>query len=136
MDWLHNSKTMLSHEDFTDDVIGFVYLINYTDGKKYIGKKLIRGYRRLKPTLAQLAIRKNYVRTEMVDLPFTKYEGSSKETEGHIVLNKTILTLCDSKINLTYYEMKEMFARNVLLDETYLNKNISGKLFRGKITEC
>ena len=45
MDWLHNGKPIYSHDDFTDDVIGFCYKITYSNSKCYIGKKLIRSER-------------------------------------------------------------------------------------------
>jgi len=133
LNWLHLGKPIYGHDDFTDDVIGFVYEITYSNGKKYIGKKLIRSMRRLKPTKAQLAIRKNYKRVEVKNLPFVKYDGSSKETDGLIIAKKEIIELCSDKINLTYCEMKHMILNNVLCDDKYLNGNILGKFFKGKI---
>ena len=130
---MHNGKEMLSHSDFTDDVIGFVYGIKYTDGTFYIGKKLIRSIVKLKPTKEQLKIRKNYVRKEWRDKPFAKYEGSSSNTKGLTVQSKKILELCSDKLNLTYCEIKWMMSLDVLCDDRYHNENILGKFFKGKI---
>ena len=124
---------MLKHSDFTKDVVGFIYCITYTNGKKYIGEKLIRAARRLKPTKEQLAIRKNFKRVEIKNIPFAKYEGSSKATDGLIISKKEILELCSDKVNLSYCERKWQMRLDVLVDETYLNKNIGGTYFRGKI---
>jgi len=132
--WIHNNKEMLSHDDFTEDVVGYIYCITYTNGQKYIGKKLIRSIVKLKPTKAQLAIRKNYKRMEMKDKPFVKYNGSSKESVGLTVAKKEIIELCSDKINLTYAEMKHQVMCNVLTDEKYINANIGGKFFSGRIT--
>ena len=135
MNWIHNGKEILSHEDLSDDVVGFVYLITYTNGKKYVGKKLVRGIRKLRPTKKQLAIRKNYKRTEEQDLPFTNYNGSSKMSEGLTIQSKEILELCSDKLNTTYCETKWLMRLDVLCDETYLNENIAGTYYRGKITK-
>ena len=133
MHWLHNNKEMKSHDDFSDDVVGFIYRISYTNNKVYIGKKLIRSLVRVKPTKAQLAIRKNYKRMEWKNKPFAKYNGSSKESVGLTIAKKEIIELCSDKINLTYAEMKHQVMCSVLTDDTYINANIAGKFFRGKI---
>ena len=133
--WTHNEKPMLSHKDFTDDVIGFIYRITYSDGRMYIGSKLIRAVRKLKPTKAQLAIRKNYSRKEMVDLSFVKYAGSSKNTKGLEIVSKEIIEVCSDKINLRYCETKHLFRNDVLCGELYLNDNINGTYFRNRITK-
>ena len=126
---------MKSHDDFTDDTIGFVYCITYTNGKKYIGEKTIRASRRLKPTKGQLAIRKNFKRVEVKNLPFAKYEGSSKETKGLTIAKKEILELCSDKVNLSYCERKWQMRLDVLVDDTYINGNIGGTYFRGRIVK-
>ena len=135
LNWTCRGKEIKDHEDFTSDVIGFIYLLTYDDGSKYIGKKLIRSERRLKPTKAQLAVRKNYVRKEVKNLPFSRYEGSVKNLpDGVKLVSKEIIELCSDKINLTYAEMKHQVMCNVLTDDKYLNSNILGKFYSGKIT--
>lgn len=131
--WIHNDKEIESHDDFTDDVVGFVYKITYTNGQKYIGKKLIRSKRRLKPTKEQLKIRKNYKRVEMKNLPFVKYAGSTKLASGLTIEKREIVELCSSKVGLAYHETKHLFDQRVLETDEYLNENIGGKFFRGNI---
>ncbi len=131
--WKHNGKEILNHDDFTDDVVGFIYRITYENNQQYIGKKLIRSLVKLKPTKEQLAIRKNYSRKEWRNKPFVRYVGSSKNTHGLAIASREILEVCSDKINLTYAEMKWMVIENAIVDEKYLNDNCLGKFFRGKI---
>ena len=133
MNWTHNGKEMLSHGDFTSDTVGFIYRIIYDDNREYIGKKLIRSNRKLKPTKKQLAIRKNYKRVERIDLKFTDYEGSSKNTVGLIISKKEIIELASSNRQLTYLESKTLFQLNVLEDDRFLNQNILGRFFKGNL---
>jgi len=133
LNWTHNGKEMLSHGDFSDCVVGFIYRIIYDDNREYIGKKLIRSNRKLKPTKKQLAIRKNYKRVERIDLKFTDYEGSSKNTVGLIISKKEIIELASSNRQLTYLESKTLFQLNVLEDDRFLNQNILGRFFKGNL---
>jgi len=41
-----------------------------------------------------------------------------------------ILRFCSNKKSLTYYELQEQFAHDVLADECSLNDNLLGKFFR------
>ena len=133
--WIHNGKEMLSHDDFTDDAVGFIYRINYENGKSYIGKKLIRSLVKLKPTKEQLAIRKNYSRKEWKNKPFVRYIGSTKSSFGLIIESREILEICSDKINLTYAEVKWMMREDVLCNEKYLNDNVLGKFYSGRIVK-
>lgn len=128
--WNHLGKDITSHDDFTDDAVGFVYRITYEDGREYIGSKLIRSLVKLKPTLEQLAKRKNYVRKEMKNKPFVNYIGSSKNTIGLKIASREILEICSSKRALTYMEAYYLFSLKVLEGEKYLNDNILGKFYR------
>jgi len=130
-----NGLEMMNHECFTSDVIGFVYRITYTNGKEYIGSKLIRSLVRLKPTKEQLSIRKNFVRKEWKNKPYAKYIGSSKNTSGLAIASREIIEVCSNKINLRYCETKWLFREDVLFGEKYLNENINGTYFKGRIEE-
>ena len=129
MDWTYKEEKVLCHDDLLPGCTDFVYLITYESGKKYIGKKTVKSVRKLKPTKAQLSIRKNYVRKELVELPFVKYEGSSKETFGHVVASKEILYQCSTKKAATYIEAGILFNESAIFGGEYLNKSISGKFF-------
>ena len=127
--WVYEDKEVTCHDDLLPGCTDFVYLITYTNGKKYIGKKTVRSVRRLKPTKKQLAIRKNYARKELKDLPFVNYEGSSKLTEGLTVAKKEILYQTAGKTAATYIEVALLFEHEVLFNSTFVNENISGKFY-------
>jgi len=116
---------------------GFVYLITYTNGKHYIGKKQFWSVTKKpfgKRKLAEMtdARAKKY---EMVtkENDWRKYVGSSKDTKGFTIKSKEILEICYDKLNLTYCEVKWMIKLDVLTDDTYVNSNILGKFYSGKI---
>lgn len=127
--WLYKEKKVKSHEDLLPECTDIVYCIYYTSGKKYVGKKAVRSMRRLKPTKAQLAIRKNFKRVEQKDVPFIDYEGSSKETVGEVVQFKEILYQCSTKKSATYIEAGILFNEDAIFTDEYLNLNIIGKFF-------
>ena len=129
MVWLYKEEQVASHSDLLPGCTDIVYCIYYTSGKRYVGKKTVRSMRRLKPTKAQLAIRKNYKRVELKDLPFVDYVGSSKETEGHIVDYKEILYQTSTKKAATYIEAGILFNEHAIFSDEYLNLNISGTFF-------
>lgn len=133
MHWRYNDVTMDKHTCFDDSVIGFIYEIEYEDGRLYYGQKLIRSIVKLKPTKAQLAIRKNYSRKELKNKPFVNYVGSSKNTIHLTIISKKILAVYDDKINLTYAEQELLMSLDVLRNDKYLNDNIGGKFYRGRI---
>lgn len=103
-------------------------MITFKCGKKYIGKKQVRSVRRLKPTKAQLKVRKNFVRKELVNLPFVKYEGSHG-IEGLEIAEKEILYQCATRKASTYIESALLFQHDAIFDPTFLNKNIGGTFF-------
>jgi len=127
--WIYNGTPVASHTDLVKGCTDFVYLITYECGHMYIGKKTVRAIRRLKPTKKQLARRKNYVRKEWVDLPFVKYEGSSKLTRGLKIASKEILYQCKDKKAATYLEMALLVHHDALFDSAFINENISGTFF-------
>ena len=131
--WTYNNKEVTGHSFFDESIIGFVYGIKYTDGTYYVGKKLIKSLVKVKPTKAQLAIRKNYKRMEWKNKPFLKYVGSSDKTKHLVIKEKKILELCSDKINLTYCEQKWLMRLDVLCDERYHNDCIGGKFWSPKI---
>ena len=127
--WTYNGNPIKSHDDLKPDCTDFVYLISYEDGRKYIGKKTVKSQRKLKPTKAQLAIRKNYVRKEVVNLPFVDYVGSSKLTESLTIVSKEILHQCSTKKAATYIESALLFQYDAIFIDEYINENIGGKFF-------
>jgi len=136
--------------DFYDDMIpegavGFVYLMNYLDSKSgimygYIGKKNFYSKRKKKFGKKALAAMtdKRAKKYEMVTkLDYENYFSSNKELkqaykDGKLIY-RTILKICFSKMELTYEETKAQFKYEVLERDNYLNGNILGRFYKGKI---
>ncbi len=127
--WIYKGKEIHSHEDLLPGCTDFVYLITYTNGQMYIGKKTVRSIRRLKPTKAQLKIRKNFVRKEMKNLPFVGYKGSHDKVLDLDIKEKEIIYQCNTKKAATYLETGMLFHYDCIFDKNYVNENIAGTHF-------
>jgi len=92
----------------------FIYRINLTDGRWYIGRKKCSGN-----TINAL----------------NKYNSSNSFIKANTdqIISKTILYFTESKIDTTYYEMKEIIDSG-WLDEKCLNNSILGKFYKTKIS--
>ena len=135
---------------FKDDMIpegavGFVYTMNYLDSKKgmvysYIGKKNFYSKRKKKfgkKALAAMTDKRAKKYEMIIKLDYENYFSSNKELkkaykDGKMVY-RTILKICFSKMELTYEETKAQFKYEVLERDDYLNGNILGRFYKGKI---
>jgi hypothetical protein len=125
--WYYNGN------EFTEtpkDYQGFVYCITELDtDKKYIGKK---NFWRPK-TLPKNSKRTRRVRTK-VESDWREYYGSNQklqvlvEQRGEGNYKRTILRLCKTKGEMSYYEAKLQFENDVLLREDYYNEFIGCKI--------
>ena len=128
--------------DVTDDCVarrlGFVYLITHVaSGRAYVGKKLLVSRRTKPPLKGHKRKRRSVVESDWRD-----YWGSSNELladverYGEAAFTRQILHLCDSRGMLSYMEMKEQLARDVLLDpEGYYNAFVGGKIHRSHLLQ-
>jgi len=123
--WYYNDK-ILESEDVVD-CVGMVYLLENTEnGRKYVGKKF---FHRNKTYQVKKKKKKKKVESDWKD-----YYGSSRELlediekVGKDKIKRTVLHLCKSKTQCSYYEMKEQLDREVLLSETYYNLFMGGKI--------
>lgn len=130
MSWQYNSVLYEPTEEELSSLIGFVYCIEEkTTGKKYIGKK---GFWRNK-ILPVTKSRKRRKHT-LVESDWRTYHGSSallKENvllNGEDIYNRVILRLCKTKGEMSYFEAKEQFDRDVLLKEDYYNEFIGCRI--------
>ena len=111
-----------------EGTIGFIYRITHNiTGQYYIGKKSLYSHRTLAPL-------KGYKRNRKVikEMKWQDYCSSNDvvKTWTNEPITKEILRFCQSKKALTYYELQEQFANNVLADEKSLNENLMGKFFK------
>lgn len=129
--WLYKGEPFES--DSIGNSQGFVYLItDHANNKKYIGKKNFWSVRKLPPLKG-----KSRRRTKKTESDWKDYYGSSDEVkilvESHGCDNfkREILRLCDSKGEMSYYELKYQMENDVLLKpDEYYNAFVGGKIHR------
>lgn len=128
--WLYNDRPI--DEEILGDYLAFVYIItNLTNGRKYIGKKLLKSRR----TKIVGGKKKKLV----VDSDWKKYWGSNKILQqdvrdlGEDKFHREILRLCKSKGEANYYEAKYQFDRSVLLSDMFYNDWIIVKVARSHV---
>ena len=44
--WIYKNKEVHGHDDLLPECTDFVYMIEYTNGQRYIGKKTVRSKRK------------------------------------------------------------------------------------------
>jgi hypothetical protein len=119
-------------EELPEDCVGFVYLIvNLTNDRKYIGKKLAKfsktTYKTVK--LKNGTKKKKKIRSK-IDSDWRDYYGSSPELSKDVELlgkenfSREILYYCKSKSETSYIEAREQFDRKVLESNEYYNGHI------------
>ncbi len=119
-------------EALPEDCVGSVYeIVNLTNGRKYIGKKLAKFSRTTQRTvkLKNGSKKKKKIRTK-VDSDWRDYYGSSPELTrdveqlGKDNFTREILFFCKSKSECSYIEAREQFSRRVLESDDYYNGHI------------
>ena len=126
--WIYEDKEFEPDDEFLEQFQGFVYcLTELSTGKKYIGKKFF-----WKPKILPVTkTRKRRKRTK-VQSDWRDYYGSSEQVktlvEGGQAFQRTILRLCRTKGECSYYEAKLQFEYDVLLSDEYYNEFIGCKI--------
>ena len=114
-------------EEMISDNVGFVYIIiNMTNDKKYIGKKLF--------TKSKTYQKNKKKKKTRVSSDWITYTGSNDDLNedirnGHEI-KKYIIHLCKSKGWMSYMETKEILVRDCLLSDKYYNTWISARIRR------
>lgn len=111
------------------DAKAFVYLLEFADGKLYIGKKNLESTRRKKiagKSRRQVVVSESNWRNYLS----SSLEVKAKIKNGDVLVKREILKWCTSTAEATYWELYEQVTRHVLCDMHYLNKWISAKIFR------
>ena len=110
-----------------DNSIGFIYIIYHKlNGKFYVGKKNLYAYKTIKG------------KKIFTDSNWEKYMGSNKDfldyikTENIDNFEREILYVADTKIKLTYYELRYQILYDWTSEKCF-NSNILGKFFKSKI---
>lgn len=106
-----------------DGAIGFIYCIsNNLDGRKYIGRKLLR----FRVSKSPLKGRTNRRRSTK-ESDFKTYTGSCNELNDDIEkfgkenFSFNILCFCESKSRLSYMEAKYIIDADAIFSDAYYN---------------
>jgi hypothetical protein len=141
------SKWSYQGQDFESSMIpegaeGFVYEMQaIINGKlvRYIGKKNFYSTtkkRMGKRAVAQLQDKRTKKYTIQKKLSYLDYYSSNAELKAAhkagINIRRYIIKICFSKTELTYYETKYQFIREVLESDEFLNGNILGRFYKFK----
>ena len=128
MTWYYNG---VPYED-DGTHFGFVYLIeNLITGRKYIGRKYFS-----KAGTKQVNGKKRKIRKTS---DWESYFGSNETLKAEVAeigghnFRRTILHLCKSKSECSYFETYEIFSRHALLDSVYYNDWVSAKVRRAHL---
>ena len=127
-----------------ESAVGFVYKMNYKgdDGQyySYIGKKNFYSRRKKKfgkKALAAVTDKRTKKYEMVTKLDYENYFSSNKQLKQAYkdgkMIHRTILKICFTKAELTYQETKYQFKYEVLERDWYLNGNILGRFYKGKI---
>jgi hypothetical protein len=142
MTWIYKGYSITELSDMPENTIGFIYKIsNGETGEYYIGKKNVLSITKRKFGKREIAAltdkRSKHWEWVTKESDWKTYRSSNvtvKKWEGDRI-KLEILRFCKSKKSLTYYELQEQFAHNVLADEHALNDNLLGKFFRRDLDE-
>ena len=123
MTWYYND-TLYEYDGVS---FGFVYLIeNLSTGRKYIGRKYFTqaGYRTVKG-------KRKKIRKES---DWQDYYGSNETLKREVAeigadnFRRTILHLCKSKSECSYFELREQIDNRVLESDAWYNDWITAKI--------
>lgn len=134
--WTYKGQIFTSEE--IGDYVGFVYLItDLSNNKKYVGKKNFWSTRKLPPLKGQKRRRTKKTESDWMD-----YFGSSEEVKllveqnGRQGFKREIIRLCKTKGEMSYFEAKEQFDREVLFRDDYYNAFIGCKIHANHVKNC
>jgi hypothetical protein len=135
---------LINNESFDiNEYEGYIYITTILDtGRKYIGKKNFfhnTNVKLGKKELANLPTARGKKPTKKKvtkESDWKTYYGSAQEIKDSVKqypkerITRTLIRLCKSKKELTYYECKYLFDYNVLEPNSgFINDNILGKFY-------
>ena len=135
---------LINNESFDiNEYEGYIYMTTILDtGRKYIGKKNFFHNTNVKLGKKELANlptargKKPSKKKVTKESDWKTYYGSAQEIKDSVKqypkerITRTLIRLCKSKKELTYYECKYLFDYNVLEPNSgFINDNILGKFY-------
>jgi hypothetical protein len=125
MTWFYKGRTI--NEEDVEGYVGFVYIIaDNHNNKKYIGKKLLT-----KAAYKTVKGKRKKVRKKS---DWEEYYGSNKTLQEEVkrlgteCFTRTILYLCKTKAECSYYETWEIFRQEALLKQEFYNDWVSTRI--------
>ena len=141
MSWIYQGKEFKENM-IPEGAVGFVYEMEaMIDGKsvRYVGKKNFYSVTKKKfgkKELENITDKRTKKYTTITKPSYQNYYSSNvtlKEARKKgVVIKRFMVKICFSKTELTYYETKYQFLREVLEKEQYLNGNILGRFYKIK----
>ena len=141
MSWLYKGE-VFNDSKIPEGAVGFIYEMEaIIDGKavRYIGKKNFYSTTKKKfgkRAVANMEDKRAKKYTIQVKPNYQNYYSSNKVLQdahkNGIPIKRFMVKICFSKTELTYYETKYQFVREVLEKEEYLNANILGRFYKIK----
>lgn len=126
--WLYNGKE-LNEADIPTKAMGFIYMIRQiSNGRRYIGKKLL--------TKAATKTTKGVKKKIRKESDWKDYWSSSPSLKEYIAEHGTddfereILTFFTSKGSAVYLEELALYMMGALESDRYWNDNIRSKVYR------
>ena len=127
MSWYYNNDLITTAPE---EYVGFVYEIHDTHNQRYyIGKKLLWTTKKLPPLKGKQNKRHKRIETDWQD-----YYGSSdvlngvRAEIGNQHFKRKILYWCENKNQMSYFETKTQFDRDVLFKDEYYNGYIGCRI--------
>jgi hypothetical protein len=135
---------LINNENFDiNEYEGYIYITTILDtGRKYIGKKNFFHNTNVKLGKKELANlptargKKPSKKKVTKESDWKTYYGSAQEIKDSVKqypkerITRTLIRLCKTKKELTYYECKYLFDYNVLEPNSgFINDNILGKFY-------
>jgi hypothetical protein len=141
MSWLYEGRPF-NDSMIPEGAIGFVYEMEVIiDGKsvRYVGKKNFYSVTKKKfgkKELENITDKRTKKYSTVTKPSYDNYYSSNitlKEAhKAGVKIKRFMVKICFSKMELTYYETKYQFTREVLEKEEFLNGNILGRFFKIK----
>jgi hypothetical protein len=141
MSWLYEGRPF-NDSMIPEGAIGFVYEMEVIiDGKsvRYVGKKNFYSVTKKKfgkKELENITDKRTKKYSTVTKPSYENYYSSNitlKEAhKAGVKIKRFMVKICFSKMELTYYETKYQFTREVLEKEEFLNGNILGRFFKIK----
>lgn len=129
MTWYYKNNPV---DEPPEDAVGFVYIIeNLTNGRKYIGKKLLSFSKTTYKTITLKNGKKKKKKIKgKIPSDWKDYYGSNNQLNEDVKqlgtenFKREILYYCESKAECSYVEAKLQFEYRVLESDDFYNNNI------------